>query len=336
MFAFLIKLTTSGIANHKLARLVAEGVRSSDPETRMAALSARSNMRENIGDLRGALLDGETLFDYATSIGDEWGLAMAAQHVGSVHSQSARYGEAIEFYAIAAASMERLGARDEAMQLICFQAGAMIAAGDTAGGRVLLDRARPALAHSGGTGAIETDQRRAALTASIAEADLADGRIDEGLARYREALELLGSAIENIFGDPFVVLLGAAAVCAHAVHGRHELVAGRVLQMKESSALKLDPNGYADLPLAGSLASAIGSFDLVTGNIERGVELMALSLKMPGRQDFVSLHHARLSDFAVGLVGADRWSVETEKVSGYSRRAVREAVLAALRGPVLD
>ncbi len=63
---------------------------------------------------------------------------------------------------------------------------------------------------------------------------------------------------------------------------------------------------------------------------------MALSLKMPGRQDFVSLHHARLSDFAVGLVGADRWSVETEKVSGYSRRAVREAVLAALRGPVLD
>ena len=39
---------------------------------------------------------------------------MAAQHVGSVHSQSARYGEAIEFYAIAAASMERLGARDEA------------------------------------------------------------------------------------------------------------------------------------------------------------------------------------------------------------------------------
>ncbi|XGU19624.1 hypothetical protein ACETU7_33375 [Rhodococcus sp. 3Y1] len=58
LFAFLIKLTTSGIANHKLARLVAEGVRSSDPETRMAALSARSNMRENIGDLRGALLDG--------------------------------------------------------------------------------------------------------------------------------------------------------------------------------------------------------------------------------------------------------------------------------------
>ncbi len=258
LFAFLIKLTTSGIANHKLARLVAEGVRSSDPETRMAALSARSNMRENIGDLRGALLDGETLFDYATSIGDEWGLAMAAQHVGSVHSQSARYGEAIEFYAIAAASMERLGARDEAMQLICFQAGAMIAAGDTAGGRVLLDRARPALAHSGGTGAIETDQRRAALIASIAEADLADGRIDEGLARYREALELLGSAIENIFGDPFVVLLGAAAVCAHAVHGRHELVAGRVLQMKESSALKLDPNGYADLPLAGSLRRRSG------------------------------------------------------------------------------
>ena len=154
----------------------------------------------------------------------------------------------------------------------------MIAAGDTAGGRVLLDRARPALAHSGGTGAIETDQRRAALIASIAEADLADGRIDEGLARYREALELLGSAIENIFGDPFVVLLGAAAVCAHAVHGRHELVAGRVLQMKESSALKLDPNGYADLPLAGSLASAIGSFDLLTGNIEPGVAQMALSL----------------------------------------------------------
>ena len=36
---------------------------------------------------------------------------------------------------------------------------------------------------------------------ALAEADLADGRIDEGLARYREALELLGSAIENIFGQ---------------------------------------------------------------------------------------------------------------------------------------
>ena len=94
LFAFLIKLTTSGGRQPQTCAVGGRRrsqFRSRDPHG--GVVRARSNMRENIGDLRGALLDGETLFDYATSIGDEWGLAMAAQHVGSVHSQSARYGE---------------------------------------------------------------------------------------------------------------------------------------------------------------------------------------------------------------------------------------------------
>ncbi|MDI9917243.1 BTAD domain-containing putative transcriptional regulator [Rhodococcus sp. IEGM 1379] len=333
-FVFLIRLMVGPQSGYRVARLVAEGMRSPDVETRMAALATRANMRENLGDLRGALGDSEELLRYACGIGDEWGVAMAAQQVGSVHSQSARYIEAVAFYAMAAASTERLGAHEEALQLISFQAGALIAGGDTVGGRALLDQIRPALAVSGGSAAMENAPRRAALFASVAEADLAEGHIELGLGHYREALELLGGEVENVYGDPFVVLLSAAAVCAHAVHGEFASMVDRVRRMSESSVIKLHPNGYADLPLAGSVAAAVGAYDLCTGNLSRGTELMALSVKMPGRQDFFSLHHGRLEAFAAGIVGEDRWRVEMQKVSGLSRRAVREAVLAALRGPL--
>lgn len=333
VFAFLIRLLVSPQSGYRVARLMAEGVRSADAGTRMAALFARANLRENVGDVRGAGSDGEEFMRYAQAAGDEWGIAMAAQHLGSVHSQSARYPEAVEYFSIAAAATERLGAHEEAMQLISFQAGALIANGDTVGGRALLDQVRHISAQSGGSAAMENGQRRAALRASVAEADLAEGMIELGLSHYRDALSLRGGTADVANGDPLVVLLAAAAVCAHAVHGQSAMVADQVRRMRVSNVIALRPNGYVDLPLAGSVAIAVGVYDVSTGNVDRGTELVALAVTMPGRQDFVSLQHHRLIEFVQGVVGEHRWRLESEKVAGYSRRAVREAVFALLHGP---
>ncbi|MGC0365419.1 putative ATPase/DNA-binding SARP family transcriptional activator [Rhodococcus sp. 27YEA15] len=189
---FVIKVVLAvGRSRPNLPRLVAHGMRSSDPETRMAALTTRSNIRENIGDSRGALLDAVALLDYAHRIGDELGVAMSSQQIGSVYSQSGRYGEAVPYYAMSAVSMRRLGANEESLQLVHFQAGAMIAAGETVAGRTLLDQVRPESSQGSASGA-ENDQRRASLLVTSAEADLAEGDFELGLGRYREAMDVLG------------------------------------------------------------------------------------------------------------------------------------------------
>lgn len=332
MFVFFIRLLNSPRSGYGVARLLAEGVRSADTETRTAALFARSNLRENIGDVRGARSDAEDLLRYAREIGDEWGVAMAAQHVGSVHSQSTRYAEAAEYYALAAAASESLGAHEEAVQLIGFQASALIADGNSTGGRALLDQLRPALAQVGASSAIENHQRRSAMSANLAEADLAEGHVELGLRQYREALDLLGDAMGNVYGDPFVILLSAAAVCAHALAGESAKVADHVHRMVESSLIKLHPNGYTDLPLTGSVAAAVGAYDLSTGNVGPGIELLALAVVMRGRQDFASLQHERLIAFARGIVGDQQWFDAVNTASRYPRATTREAVLAALRG----
>ncbi|MFE4498926.1 BTAD domain-containing putative transcriptional regulator [Rhodococcus sp. NPDC056743] len=332
IFVFFIRLLNSPRSGYGVARLLADGVRSADIETRTAALFARSNLRENIGDVRGAHRDAEDLLRYAREIGDEWGVAMAAQHVGSIHSQSTNYGEAVEYYALAVAASERLGAHDEALQLIGFQASALIANGDSVGGRALLDELRPAVAQISANATIENHQRRAALLANLAEADLADGNVELGLRQYREALNSLGGAVENIYGDPFVILLSAAAVCAHAQAGQAAKVTDHAHRMIESSLIKLHPNGYTDLPLTGSVAAAVGAYDLSVGNLGPGTELLALAVVMRGRQDFATLQHARLTALASEIVGEEQWLSAVNKVSRYPRAAIREAVLDALRG----
>ncbi|MFC0448732.1 BTAD domain-containing putative transcriptional regulator [Rhodococcus jostii] len=329
--AFAVKVILCLGSGRRLARAVAEGVRSHDRETRAAALSVRAGMRENLGDFRGALRDARAVSELCVGIGDVWGTAMAAQFLGSLHSQSGEYQAAVGHYQVAVEGLRKLGAQEEADQLWGFQASALIADGDVEAGRKVLAETvlehRGAVASAGG----EQDEWRVAAISSLAEADLADGDIERGLARYREALDMMYPRImSEPYADPFGLMLAASVVCAHVLHGRSEMMVELVPQLAEWASARLGVGAYPDLPVTGAVAAGIGCFEIARGDSERGLALLALSVPARARQDSASLQHHRHVAYALERVDADRWESAQARVDTWSRRAVRAEILDVL------
>ncbi|WP_051033667.1 BTAD domain-containing putative transcriptional regulator [Rhodococcus sp. JVH1] len=331
---FAVRLILSLGSGRRLARIVAEGVRSEDRETRAAAVSARASMRENLGDFRGAMKDATTVSELCGRIGDVWGTAMASQFLGSLQSQSGEYRDAVRHYQDAVDGMRKLGAQEEADQLWGFQASALIAAGDVEAGRKVL--AETVLEHRGaGTGTDDhrPDEWRAAATGSLAEIDLADGDVERGLARYREALDMVyPRMLTEPHADPFGMMLAASVVCAHVLHGRSEMMVEFVPKLAEAALSRLGQGAYQDLPVTGTVAAGVGCFELAHGDPDRGLALLALSVKARARQDIASLRHPRHVAFVLARVGQDRWESAQERFGNWSRRAVRAEILDMLAG----
>ncbi|MBC2639381.1 MULTISPECIES: BTAD domain-containing putative transcriptional regulator [unclassified Rhodococcus (in: high G+C Gram-positive bacteria)] len=329
---FAVRLILSLGSGRRLARAVADGVRSNDRETRAAALSVRASLRENLGDFRGAMRDARAVSDLCVAIGDVWGTAMAAQFLGSLHSQSGQYRAAVGRYQVAVEGMRRLGAQEEANQLWGFQASALIADGDVVRGRKVL--AETVLEHRGALAATDDHQQdewRVAAISSLAEADLADGDVERGLARYREALDMMYPRIvSEPYADPFGLMLAASVVCAHVLHGRSEMMVEFVPQLAGWASTRLGMGMYPDLPVTGAVAAGVGCFEIAHGNSERGLALLALSSPARARQDSASLQHHRHVAFALDRVDADRWESARARVGTWSRRMVRAEILDML------
>ncbi|QYB07837.1 winged helix-turn-helix domain-containing protein [Rhodococcus sp. USK10] len=329
--AFAVNVILSLGSGRRHARAVAEGVRSHDRETHAAALAARASMRENLGDFRGAVRDARAVSELCAAIGDVWGTAMAAQFLGSLYSQSGRYRDAVGLYQVAVEQLRKLGAQEEANQLWGFQASALIADGDVEAGRKVL--AETLLEHRGpGAGTDDQqDEWRIAAIGSLAEADLEDGDVERGLARYREALDLMYPRITAApYADPYGLVLAASVVSAHVLHGRSEMVVDTVPQLAEWARSRLGVGAYPDLPVTGAVAAGIGCFEIARGDADRGLALLALSVPARARQDSVSLQHHRHVAFALENVAADRWTSAQARFGAWSRRAVHTEILDVL------
>src|SRR5699024_10286104 len=146
------------------------------------------------------------------------------QMLGQLAGQSGRYDEAVGYYRLAAEVLWEVGAYEESIQMRGFIAAALVGAGRIDAGR---SEARAALEAGEGVAAASGDTRptsqyRAALAAALAEADLAEGDVAAGLARYRAAIEeavgVHGTESAAAL-DPYLSLLAAAAAGAHAEHG---------------------------------------------------------------------------------------------------------------------
>ena len=82
---------------------------------------------------------------------------------------------------------------------------------------------------------------QAALSASTAEADLATGVVDRGLAEYRRAAEQAGDLAGELPADPFEFMVVSAVVDAHVLAGRSELVADLALRLGAVAMQRLGP-----------------------------------------------------------------------------------------------
>ena len=223
-----------------------------------------------------------------------WGQAMAAQILAQLLSQGARPDEALEWAERAISLLELVNADGDIRQLRGTVAINEIAAGRLTSGRSALTELTA-----------DTDENAAAdlvilRTAGAAEADLADGKIDSGLAYYRQATdEFRGTAWRT---SPWSLIIAAAAICAHVrydAHGRPADVAVWVRRLRHRILARHRAGpAYVDLPVSGAAllgvaAGTLASVDDKTGGPDRarvGLELLALAERFRSRQDLPALH----------------------------------------------
>ncbi|MFC6013694.1 AfsR/SARP family transcriptional regulator [Nocardia lasii] len=306
--AFLGELITVRPSGWRLGRLFARGTRSPHRFVRLAALFARANFWENGGNIAGSTRDALRALDHLDPT-QVWGTAMVCQHLAQLCGQSARYGEAVTYYRRALAPLDRLRVHDEIMEIRCYLASVLVGSGQLEQARAELDFAlRPDDAGVGPVDdpAVRRNHRLANAATAIAELELAGGELDAGLGHYRRALELLGWPGFEPTPGPGALMIAAAAVDAHALHGRASDAVDLADRLFASADRRLAQ--FFDLPQIGAVGCALGSYLLGTGtDPDRGLELLTLATKSSARQDgpsmevacHLALHRATVGDAAM-------------------------------------
>ncbi|MDH6680352.1 putative ATPase/DNA-binding SARP family transcriptional activator [Rhodococcus sp. LBL1] len=316
-----------------LPRALATAVRSTDPGARSSALMARSNLRENNGDLFGSESDARLALDLAEHSNDSWGLAMVCQHLGSLCAQSARYDDAVDYYRRSAEGLWELHLYDESLQVRGFMVAALVGAGRIADARAELARLVPMYSNGPKNRTNNEDtHNQASLSASTAEADLVVGEMDRGLAEYRRAVGHAGGLVGEFPADPFEIMVAAAAVDAHVLAGCPEVVADLADRLAVVSKLRLGPRGYPDLPQTGAVACAVAGYRITTGSdaVEGALRLLALATRVRARQDYPSMRLDRHLDVARAAVGDDAVVAALASVERTPRAAARREILGLL------
>ncbi|CAL9496078.1 ATP-binding protein [Streptomyces sp. enrichment culture] len=169
--------------------------------------------------------------------------------------------------------------------------------------------------------------------AARAEIALARGLTEVGLGLWRQAMERAGEDGALCADDPFVVSwllrMQAAAVAAHAQHGRLEPVAGLAGQLRERLLGMLSVSGErapVELPVYGTVLLALGFAGLSRGDTS-AVRLLALAERMPVVREFPTLALSRAREAAER---ADR-AAYADAGSEYAALGREELRAAALR-----
>jgi predicted ATPase/DNA-binding SARP family transcriptional activator len=325
--AILLSRTTySGL------RILTRGARSPVPLVRAIALSVRSNARENVGDLSGALRDSQDAQALAVYRGDLWITATGAMEIGNIHGQSARYGDAIASYTRAVELLTELGSVDEVVQVRIYLACSFIGVGEIDRGREIVaelsdgwtvDQPVPA-------GSVE-----AVGTLMMASAEVAHAGGDPATAGAI-AVRVLDQVLGGMAGatsDPTMLLVLSSAVTMAAVTGNGGAAHERLPLLGDFVAAQFEPSGYQDIPQIGAcavaFATALTSHD--AGSVT-AARLHLLGVRSRARLDFPILDHAVTTARSLSAVAADVWEELDTEISRMSRRHAAETILQTMRG----
>ena len=269
-----------------------------DPYLRALGHALRASVRENHAELTDSDDDARLSYELFESIGDHWGMAMAAQQLGQWAPLEAKPSDgrgADEWLALAMHHMEIVGAHEDARTL-----------------SVLRDLRNALLGVPGAEAALERaaeSDAQAAQARSWARLGLAvvasrDGRQQEAVRRADEAVAVARADPWSPPQSRIVAEVAAAVVRSRAGED------GTDLLMSASTAAL----GLPDMPVLGSVALGWSELEGAGGDVERSVELWAL-----GRRLGANLH--------IMFGGA-----LTPAPAGDDEREQREVALAAAAG----
>jgi predicted ATPase/DNA-binding SARP family transcriptional activator len=253
-----------------------------DRETAAAACYWLSNLRENAGDIPGALAAAERALELSADTDGPWARAMPRAMLAQLTLHRGDRSAAASYARAALPVMQRLGAGDDELQLRALLAFCAIADGRLAEAEAELaamDRVTETWSGFGG---------RAFREVPRAELMLARGEYAAGLAAHRDcmvqmrALEFPGIPRTGL--EPWAMFGTSMALAAHAHYAAEPddeaLGLGLYRQCRADALRSLGTDeAERDYPVLGMLLLALGSWCLLrrTGLAPDAVALLALA-----------------------------------------------------------
>lgn len=325
--AFFLQRSVNG-----MLRLILSGVASPAVDVRLHALAARMNLRENSGDLAGALEDSVVIATLGRD-GDAWFEAMLAMSTGSIYGQRGRWEEAARRYRTAAERLSSIGADEDAKQASAYLVASLCSLGRIA---EAVEQQATVAGDWSPSGPDPDGAPEVAASVMIGAAELARLRGEPDASLYRRAGELLVRRIPDGGRDPGSEMLVATALLGVVECGAPEMGADLVAALIAGDESMFGATGYWDLPQAATMALAIGAHLVATDpGCEEAAIMVGLSRRLGARQDYPVMH-ATVERLAVQPEGASMaaWRAQAERIDGMSRsRAVQllRETTAALR-----
>jgi predicted ATPase len=237
----------------------------SDSDTALAACIWLSNIRENAGDLVGAIGAAQRALELAGNDHGPWMSAMPRAELASLSIHVGDRAAAARHARAALPVMQRLGAGDDEIQLRSVLASCAIADGRLADAAAEIDRMDQV--GVGGTGFGGTMFKGICR----AELRLARGDYADGLALYRDCAarmrELVFPGVPRTGLEPWALFGASMTLAAHAYYatGTDERHGAALFRANRADGLRLLTAAPADMdyPVAGLVLFALGTWGLL-------------------------------------------------------------------------
>jgi predicted ATPase/tetratricopeptide (TPR) repeat protein/DNA-binding SARP family transcriptional activator len=292
-------------ADEASAARLAELAASPDRETARWALMWNSQLAENSGDLVAARETAERSLALAEDSDGPWGRALVQAHLAGLLLQMGEREPARRYAEAAEPVMAALGAVEDWAQCRSLVALVDIAQGRfTEAARILDELGADERVQSVFGGAISQLCGRAELC-------LAQGRTQEGLAAYREAVAVLRAKQMPALGPdgfaPWLLFPQSASVAAHCRAGCREDVAADRAELLSMGAAWAGDGRSLDYPILGGVLYALAAWELTGGDPDAGVRLSEYAAALSYNRMLPSLDPVWLDSLvaATGLPARD-------------------------------
>jgi len=224
-----------------------------DPDPRVAGLSLQwfGHAQENAGNPEAAIESASRALALVSPEDGPWNAAMLHTQLAAMHAQLGHLDQAAFHASRALPVLDRLQANDDAIQVRAMLAVRLLTLGRLDEASEEIDRIAAAEQRRSGFGG------GVVVATSKAELALASGDLAEGLRLYRAAMEQLRALRFPGLGEatglePWILFGEAAAVSAHALHGRGDDGADIYGVLRSKALAVLDSQRVnLDFPVAG-------------------------------------------------------------------------------------
>jgi predicted ATPase/DNA-binding SARP family transcriptional activator len=273
---------------------------SADPLVAAFANVMSAQLSENDGELDVAVRYASAGYASAVSAGDSWLTGMAAVSLAQLYSQRAHSQEALEWARTAEPSLRALEAEDDMRQLEWVIAVNQVSSDRPDAGRATLERMAAVDAESAG---FDYADLRSIGISGLAEIAANEGDLIRARQLYAQARDVFDETKNR--RAPWSITVTSAFVAtsirAGATNDLATLTSVRRLRIQVLVSQRMR-SGYSDRPVLGSGLLGIALWILApdrsgatAAEREAGVELLALSRALSGREDMPALNWERAS-----------------------------------------